>query len=176
MSKLEISVRKHLHLYMSDLKKGRYWPMGRVGVPLDRDTGAEYVTGAFADVEDGLCTDITIYASENGLAARHYYMYDGVVSITKPLCDYLDDPDMTYDDLVTAICQTIRKHAAQADAAVQYTGELISLVEYAAMHGKTSAGLRQLALRGRLKSAVKIGRNWLIRKDEPYPERKWREH
>lgn len=175
MSKLEISVRKHLHLYMSDLKKGRYWPMGRVGVPIDRDTGAEYVTGAFADVEDGLCTDITIYASERGLAARHYYMEDGVVSITKPLCDYLDDPDMTYDDLVTAICQTIRKHVAQADAAVEYTGQLIPLVEYAAMHDRAAASVRQLVSRGRLKSAVKIGRNWLVRKDEPYPAPRWRE-
>ncbi len=175
MSYLERSVRKHLRPYMVDLKNGRYWPMGRTGIA-PNPRGPEYIHAAFADVEDGLCTDITIYASENGFVARHYYMYDGVVSITKPLCDYLDDPDMTYDDLVAAICQAIRKHAAQADATVQYTGELISLVEYASMHGKTSAGVRQLALRGRFKTAVKIGRNWLIRKDEPYPEPKWREH
>lgn len=174
MSYLERSVRKHLRFYMSDLRNGRYWPMGRTGIA-PSPSGPEYIHAAFADVADGLCTDITIYTSA-GYAPRHYYMYDGVVSITKPVCDYLDDPDMTYADLVTAICQTIRKHAAQADAAVQYTGELISLVEYAAMHGKTSAGVRQLALRGGLKSAVKIGRNWLIRKDEPYPKPKWREH
>lgn len=174
MSYLERSVRKHLRHYMVDLRNGRYWPMGRTGIaPSPR--GPEYIHAAFADVEDGLCTDITIYTS-SGYAPRHYYMYDGVVSITKPLCDYLDDPDGTYDGLVASICDAIRKHTAQSDAAVQCTGELISLVEYAAMHGRTPDGVRQLALRGRFKSAVKIGRNWLIRRDEPYPAPKWREH
>lgn len=173
MSQLERSVRKHLHFYMSDLKKGLYWPMGRTGIaPGD---SPRYIRAAFADVEDGLCTDITIYTDE-GRAPRHYYMEDGVVLITKPLCDYLDSPYMTYDGLVDAICETIRRRAAQADASVQYTGDLISLAEYAAMHGRAAESVRQLISRGRLKSAVKIGRNWLVRKDEPYPTPRWREH
>lgn len=45
---------------------------------------------------------------------------------------------------------------------------LISLVEYAEKHGKNPDTLRQLALRGKFKTARKIGRNWAIDEDEPY--------
>ncbi|MDR3270509.1 MAG: hypothetical protein LBT32_03190 [Peptococcaceae bacterium] len=46
----------------------------------------------------------------------------------------------------------------------------ISLPEYAARHGKAPRSVRNLAERGRLKTAQKIGRNWAIDSDEPYPE------
>ncbi len=47
---------------------------------------------------------------------------------------------------------------------------LVSLVEYANMHGRNAASVRQMALRGSFKTARKIGRNWIIDKKEPYPD------
>lgn len=47
---------------------------------------------------------------------------------------------------------------------------LISLAEYAKKHGRTHATARQMALRGGFKTAIKIGRNWCIDEDEPYPD------
>ena len=45
--------------------------------------------------------------------------------------------------------------------------DLISLPEYAKLVGKQEATVRQKVLRDKLK-AIKIGRNWLIDKNEPY--------
>ena len=45
---------------------------------------------------------------------------------------------------------------------------LISLAEYAELHGVTSGTVRQRANRGVFKTARKIGRNWVIDKNEPY--------
>ena len=49
---------------------------------------------------------------------------------------------------------------------------LISLVEYAKIHGRDPATARQMALRGGFKTARKIGRNWVIEDSEPYPDRR----
>lgn len=49
---------------------------------------------------------------------------------------------------------------------------LISLVEYAKKHGRSPVSVRQMALRGGLKTAQKIGRDWLIDSDEEYPDRR----
>jgi len=46
--------------------------------------------------------------------------------------------------------------------------ELISLAEYAKMHSITNSTARQRAARGVFKTAKKIGRNWIIEKNEPY--------
>ena len=48
--------------------------------------------------------------------------------------------------------------------------ELISLKEYAELYGVTPDTVRQKALRGGFKSAQKIGRNWVIDKNEPYED------
>ncbi len=47
---------------------------------------------------------------------------------------------------------------------------LISLVEYAAKHGKSRITVSQMAARGSFKTAQKIGRNWVIDSEEPYPD------
>lgn len=49
---------------------------------------------------------------------------------------------------------------------------LISLAEYAAQHGKAAISARKLAQRGRFETAQKIGRNWVIDDQEPYPDRR----
>jgi len=46
--------------------------------------------------------------------------------------------------------------------------EIISLAEYAKLHGITGGTARQRALRGVFKTARKIGRDWVIEKNEPY--------
>ena len=43
---------------------------------------------------------------------------------------------------------------------------LISLIEFAEMHGIEGATARQNAARGKYKTARKIGRNWVIDKNE----------
>lgn len=47
---------------------------------------------------------------------------------------------------------------------------LIPIAEYAAMHDKAHVSVRQMAARGQFKTAQKIGRNWVIDSEEPYPE------
>jgi len=45
---------------------------------------------------------------------------------------------------------------------------LVSLAEYARMHGKAYRTVRQKAELGNFRTARKIGRNWVIDSDEPY--------
>ena len=49
---------------------------------------------------------------------------------------------------------------------------LISLAEYAALHGKAQISARKLAQRGRFETAKKIGRNWVIDDAEPWPDKR----
>lgn len=49
---------------------------------------------------------------------------------------------------------------------------LIPLTEYAKANLKSTATARQMALRGGFKTAQKIGRDWLIDDQEPYPDRR----
>ncbi|MCL2842906.1 MAG: DNA cytosine methyltransferase [Oscillospiraceae bacterium] len=49
---------------------------------------------------------------------------------------------------------------------------LVSLAEYAALHGRSPDTLRRLAEKGAFSTAKKIGRNWVVDKTEPYPVRK----
>ena len=49
---------------------------------------------------------------------------------------------------------------------------LISLAEYAEKRGKSQVTARQTAQRGAFKTAQKIGRNWVIDSEEPWPEDK----
>lgn len=45
---------------------------------------------------------------------------------------------------------------------------LISLMEYAELHGVKGATVRQRAIDGKYKTARKIGRNWVIDRNEPH--------
>lgn len=49
---------------------------------------------------------------------------------------------------------------------------LISLAEYAERHGKCQESARKMAQRGGFETAQKIGRNWVIDSEEPWPEDK----
>lgn len=49
---------------------------------------------------------------------------------------------------------------------------LISLAEYAALHGKSESAARRMALRGSFQTAQKAGRNWVVDQDEPWPDRR----
>lgn len=51
-------------------------------------------------------------------------------------------------------------------------GQLIPLREYAAARGLADVSVRQKCERGNVPGAVKVGRNWLIPKDAPYPDRR----
>lgn len=47
---------------------------------------------------------------------------------------------------------------------------LISLAQYAKNHGKNESSARRMALRHRFRTAEKIGRNWVIDENEPWPD------
>ena len=51
---------------------------------------------------------------------------------------------------------------------------LISLREYAELHGRAHDSVRQKVLRGGFKTARRIGRNWVIDSDEPYTDERIR--
>ena len=46
---------------------------------------------------------------------------------------------------------------------------LISLAQYAEKHGKAYTTVRDLVQRGKLHTAYKVGRNYVVEEDEPYP-------
>ena len=48
--------------------------------------------------------------------------------------------------------------------------DLIPIAQYAQLIGKNPANVRQKCLRGTLPGAVKVGRDWLIPADAPYPD------
>ena len=49
-------------------------------------------------------------------------------------------------------------------------GELISISEYAKLHGRNPRTVQQKCIRGGFKTARKIGRNWVIDSEEPYED------
>lgn len=49
---------------------------------------------------------------------------------------------------------------------------MVPIREYAKSHGKAGGTVRQMAQRGGLRTARKIGRDWLVDADEPYPDRR----
>lgn len=53
--------------------------------------------------------------------------------------------------------------------------ELISLAEYALINKVDPATVRQRALRGSYQTARKIGRNWVIDKNEPHIDHRIKE-
>ena len=52
---------------------------------------------------------------------------------------------------------------------------LISLTEYAKIHGRDPSTCRQMAIRGGFQTARKIGRNWVIDDQEKYPDHRKKE-
>ncbi len=55
------------------------------------------------------------------------------------------------------------------------TTRLIPLAQYALEHGRSDISARQMAQRGGFRTARKIGRNWVIDRAEPYPDRRRRQ-
>lgn len=55
-------------------------------------------------------------------------------------------------------------------------GDLISLAEWADLNGISPETARQRAIRGAFKTAVKIGRNWLISSAEPLVDHRKKTH
>lgn len=55
------------------------------------------------------------------------------------------------------------------------TTGLIPLAQYALEHDRSDISVRQMAQRGGFRTARKIGRNWVIDRSEPYPDRRRRQ-
>lgn len=48
----------------------------------------------------------------------------------------------------------------------------ISVAEYAKLHNKSPESVKKKCQNGTLKTAMKIGRNWIIDKNEPYSDKR----
>lgn len=48
--------------------------------------------------------------------------------------------------------------------------DLIPIAQYAEAHGLTANAIRRRCIRGTLPGAVKMGRDWFIPADAPYPD------
>ena len=51
---------------------------------------------------------------------------------------------------------------------------MITIAEYAAIHGRAAVSARQMAARGGLRTARKKGHDWMVDSEEPYPDRRRR--
>ena len=49
---------------------------------------------------------------------------------------------------------------------------LIPLAEYAKLHNRCQSAARRMALRGGFKAAKKMGRDWVVDSEEPWPDRR----
>jgi hypothetical protein len=47
---------------------------------------------------------------------------------------------------------------------------VVILTEYAKIHNRARTSAREMAQRGRFQTAQKIGRDWVIDSEEPYPD------
>lgn len=109
MSKLEKSVRHEMNHYGAALRSGKYWPFGETGVVPCGSRG--YVQSAFADVDNGTCTDITIYTVGDARQRKHAECGDGSVDITECINDYLRGDLDGWDGLIDAIFKQISEAA-----------------------------------------------------------------
>ena len=55
------------------------------------------------------------------------------------------------------------------DILTQKEPKLLTVPEYAALHGKKTAIIRRFCLDGRIRGAIQKGTRWLIPEDSPYP-------
>ena len=65
---------------------------------------------------------------------------------------------------------TLRRHCAGRGTDMT----MIPITQYADMHGKTAVTARQMASRSGLRTAHKLGRNWMADSQEPYPDHRRR--
>lgn len=53
---------------------------------------------------------------------------------------------------------------------------LVPISEYAKIHGKSRKTVQQKCQRGGFVTAVKMGRDWMIERDEPYTDLRCKHH
>ena len=61
-----------------------------------------------------------------------------------------------------------QRHQARKGNSMSNQSDLISISEYAALHGKKRNTIQAKCIRGGYKTARKIGHNWVISASEPY--------
>lgn len=103
MNKLEKSVRSVLKYYGTDLRAGRYWPHGAVGLLPPKFRG--YVAKVIIDVEDGIAINCMIYTVGDAIEAAHYR--GAGIDITAVTEEYLKDGDKSWDDYIKDVCDVI---------------------------------------------------------------------
>lgn len=95
-----------------------------------------------------------------------YYNYFGIWDYEVSMESYRGNTIAFVDDEYTL-------HVLDAEAfrsiLSKKEAQLLTVPEYAALHGKQSAIVRRFCLEGRIHGAIQKGTRWLIPEDSPYP-------
>ena len=103
MDKLEKSIRHALKYYGPDIRNG-HWGVTSYTVGVMPSRG--FIKGAYCDLENGIVTDIRLYAVGDAQEARDYYGES--VCITEPIEEYITDHN-DWDMLINEIYNLIEK-------------------------------------------------------------------
>ncbi len=102
MDKLEKSIRHQMKYYGARMRNNHFWVPGHsVGVMRDDDA---FLMGAYADVTNGIVTDIRFY--ENGDAYEERDWRGRTLNITDPIYEYLSD-GKSWDEMIHSIYNII---------------------------------------------------------------------
>lgn len=105
MNKLEKSIRHQLNPFGPSIRAG-HWLITSHSVGVI-DSRHSYLSSAHADVEDGIVTDIRLYAV--GEAKKHRDYYGESLDITEQLTAYImgRSDNLTWGDLIQSIAQAV---------------------------------------------------------------------
>ena len=123
------------------------------------------------DEETGKCTGIYDYAYGDAKAPRHYHGEGATVCVIAPVEEWMNGL-IDRKEVCKKICDLIIEARSKSSESTppKVTPDYIPLSLYANLHGISPATARQKALRGGWKTAVKIGRDWVIDENEPFSD------
>lgn len=107
MKKLEKSVRSCMNTYGPALRSGHIVVQGKMPGHILEDGVDRMLDHAYADVEDGVVTDIRMYFEQESRQARDYK--GNSLEITKEIEDWFGSCE-TWDDLIQRIVRAVEEH------------------------------------------------------------------
>lgn len=145
MKKLEKSVRSCMNTYGPALRSGHIVVQGKMPGHILEDGVDRMLDHAYADVEDGLVTDIRMYFEQESRPAHDYKGKS--LEITSEIEDWFGGCE-TWDDLIQRIVRAVEEHQKDGQ------GELSP----AAIRAAT--GLNKKEFTARYKIPYRTWQNW----------------
>lgn len=156
MKKLEKSVRSCMKPYGPDLRNGHIVVQGKIPGHILEDGVDRMLDHAYADVENGVVTDIRMYFEQEHRLARDYE--GNSLEITGEIEDWFGNHE-TWDDLIQRIVRTVEEYLRgdQDD----------NVMSPAAIRAAT--GLNKKEFAARYKIPYRSWQNWELGVN-PFPE------